>query len=366
MTPTMLIGNVLVPLLGALMCTLPTVSRPTLQFGVRVPPAHVGAAVIRQERRTFYRRSAAVAVCCAAAAVISWRSGSDWLPRIILLLELAADASCVWLARRKIIAVKTAEGWFAGLRQTVVADTSWRTQPQPFPVRWLIPAVSVIAATLVIGILRYPHLPDQLAIGLPPPGARLVPRSPVSAFALVIAQLYVTSMWTGLMVLVYRSRPDIDRADPTASLRGYRGLLDSYTRAALTLLGLVDLTFLLAALQRWQLYQLHGVGAILPALPALAGVLILVVVAMRAGLERARSAGSGERPRPGSAADRDDDRFWKAGLVYINRSDPAIMVAARIGVGWTFNVGNPAAWLIIAVFIATAVGLEVIRLAAGM
>ncbi len=50
----------------------------------------------------------------------------------------------------------------------------------------------------------------------------------------------------------------------------------------------------------------------------------------------------------------------------IDAADPAIMVTARIGVGWTLNLGNPAAWLIIAVIIATAAGLAVIRIAAGM
>ena len=361
MTPTALIGYVLVPLLGSLMCLMPAITRPTVQFGVRVPPAHLGATVIRQARRTFYWRSAAVALCCATAAAVSWRSGSWWLPRVILLLELAADTGCVWLAHRKIIAIKTAEGWFAGLRQTVVADTGWRTQPQRFPIRWLIPAVTIIATTLVIGVVRYPQLPDQLTIGLGTSGARQVPTSPVSAFGMVFSQLFLTGVWTGLMALIYRSRPDIDPANPTASLSGYRRLLDGYARAALILLALVDLTFLLGALQRWQFYRLHGVAASLPALPAVSGVLLLIAVAMRAGRDR-----GAQHPDRAAAAGSDDDRFWKAGLVYVNPGDPAIMVAARIGVGWSFNLGNPFAWLIIAIIVATAVGLAVIRLAAGM
>ena len=200
MTPGVLAGYFFVPVFGALMCAAPAVTRPTLQFGVRIPPAHTGAAVIRRERRAYYWRSAAVAVCCAALAIILWGSGPRWLPRVILLLEVAADVSCLWLAR-----------------------TSWRTQPRPFPVRWLMLAISVIAATTVIGVIRYPYLPAHLATGLATLGGRRVPRSPVSAFAMVIAQLYVTGMWTGLMVLIYRSRPDIDAADPTSSLRRYRG-----------------------------------------------------------------------------------------------------------------------------------------------
>lgn len=46
-------------------------------------------------------------------------------------------------------------------------------------------------------------------------------------------------------------------------------------------------------------------------------------------------------------------------------SDPAIMVSARVGVGWTLNLGNPAAQLIVAAIIATPAGLAVISIAAG-
>ena len=76
--------------------------------------------------------------------------GSWWLTRIILLLEVAADLSCFWIARKKIAAAKNAGDWFAGLRQTVVADTSWRTDPPRFPVRWLMPALAVTAGTALI------------------------------------------------------------------------------------------------------------------------------------------------------------------------------------------------------------------------
>jgi uncharacterized membrane protein len=123
---------------GALLCSMPAVTRPTVQFGVRVPRERAGAPVIRRERRAYYWRTAAIGVCCTLVAVATRGYGSWWLSKIILLLELAADLGCFWVARRKIAAVKNADGWFAGLRQTVVADTSWRTDPPRFPVRWLV------------------------------------------------------------------------------------------------------------------------------------------------------------------------------------------------------------------------------------
>jgi uncharacterized membrane protein len=53
-------------------------------------------------------------------------------------------------------------------------------------------------------------------------------------------------------------------------------------------------------------------------------------------------------------------------LLYVNRDDPAIMAGSRFGAGWTLNLGNPAAWLIIAGIAAARAGLAVIGAAAGM
>ena len=358
-----LAAAVMVPFFGATLCIAPAVTRPTLPFGVRVPPERARATVIRHERYAYFWRTAALGVGGTITAVLLQGHGSWWLIRIILLLLVAADLGCYWVAHQKIAAVKRAEDWYAGHRQIVATDTSWRTDPPRFPVRWLIPALTVIVVTVIVGVVRYPDLPARLAVGFGRHGA---PKSVVSAFAIVVGQLYVTVLWTGLMVLVYRSRPDIEAADPAASTRRYRRFLTACTRAVLTLLALVNLSLLLAALRNWQVYRLSGLGSALPVLPFVVGLLILGVVTVRTGQGgfRLSAAGTGHGPVPGT--DRDDDRFWKAGLIYLNREDPAIMVSARFGVGWTFNVANPTAWLIIVGMVAAPAGLVAISAAASL
>ena len=358
-----LAGQVIVPFFGALMCITPAITRPTVAFGVRVPAERARATVIRRERHAYYGRTAVIGACCAITAVLLGGHGSWWLTRIILLLELAADFGCFWIARRKITEVKHAEDWYAGHRQIVATDTSWRTDPPRFPMRWLIPALTVIATTVIVGVLRYPDLPARLAVGFGRHGA---PKSVVSAFAIVVGQLYVTLLWTGLMLIVYRSRPDIEAADPAASTRRYRRFLAAFTRAVLTLLALVNLSLLLTALRDWQVYRLSGPGSALPVLPFAVGLVVLAVVAFRTGQGGFRLSGAAAARGPVAATERDDDRFWKAGLIYLNRDDPAIMVGARFGVGWTFNVANPMARLIIAGIVAAPIGLTAIIVAAGL
>jgi uncharacterized membrane protein len=345
---------------GALMCSMPAVTRPTLQFGIRVPRERVGAPVIRRERRAYYWRTAAIGVCCTAVAVATMGYGSWWLSKIILLLELAAGLTCLWVARRKIAAVKNADDWFAGLRQTVVTDTSWRTDPPRFPVRWLVPALAVIAATAAVGALRYPGLPAYIVNG----SGHRVSKSAVSVL-IVAGQFYFIAVYSGLMLIVHRSRPDIDAADPTASMLRYRRFLAAFTRALLTMAALADLSLLLIALPDWQVYRLSGIGRALPVLPFVSGVLLLGVVAARMGQGGSRLNGNVRGLALAGGTDRDDDRFWKAGLLYANRDDPAIVVGARFGVGWMLNFGNPVAWLLIAGFVAWWAGLAVLIAAAG-
>jgi uncharacterized membrane protein len=380
MNGPILIADIIVPMVGALLCVMPAITKPTIQFGVRVPAGHVGADVIRGQRRAYYWRTAAIGACCTAAALLLRGAGSWWLPRIILVLEVAADIGCLLLARKKITAVKHAEHWFAGLRQTVVADTSWRADPPRFPRRWLLPALAVVAATVVIGVVRYPGLPGRLGAGLASGSGRAVPKSLVSAFAVVAGQLYVTALWTGLLLLVYRARPDIEAADPAGSASRYRRFLAMVSRAMLALVALADLSLMLAALQKWQVYRLSGAASVLPLLPFVLGLLIGAAVVLRtgqAGFRLPAGAGSGDRRRGASRAlgapraasealgtDRDDDRFWKAGLLYVNRDDPALLVGARFGPSWTLNLANPAAWLLIAGAVAGPAGLAAIIAAA--
>lgn len=44
---------------------------------------------------------------------------------------------------------------------------------------------------------------------------------------------------------------------------------------------------------------------------------------------------------------RQNDEFWRWGIIYNNLNDPAIWVEKRTGLDWTLNFGHKEAWLII-------------------
>jgi uncharacterized membrane protein len=47
------------------------------------------------------------------------------------------------------------------------------------------------------------------------------------------------------------------------------------------------------------------------------------------------------------AVRRDEDQYWKLGIIYFNPEDPALIVEKRFGVGWTLNFARPVALIII-------------------
>jgi uncharacterized membrane protein len=78
-------------------------------------------------------------------------------------------------------------------------------------------------------------------------------------------------------------------------------------------------------------------------------------------------AGASSDILPGGSivGDRTPDQCWRAGLFYVNRDDPAVLVEKRFGIGYTLNFGRPAAWLLLASILAlTAVPIAIAVLTA--
>ncbi len=90
-------------------------------------------------------------------------------------------------------------------------------------------------------------------------------------------------------------------------------------------------------------------------LPILAAVMVAVVVLARNNRER------DEGEKDTGLTHRDDDRYWRGGLFYVNREDPALLVARRFGVGWTLNFGNPRTAMLLVGLVALIALLITLR-----
>jgi uncharacterized membrane protein len=77
------------------------------------------------------------------------------------------------------------------------------------------------------------------------------------------------------------------------------------------------------------------------ALPILA-LLLLIFGLTSYGFRRSSPTGKAE-----PLGDRTPDECWKGGIIYYNPDDPALWVEKRFGIGWTVNLANPRAWMVL-------------------
>jgi uncharacterized membrane protein len=69
-------------------------------------------------------------------------------------------------------------------------------------------------------------------------------------------------------------------------------------------------------------------------------LLLLIVLAVFVVRYHRAVAAWGGSEKATRADAPDDDRYWRGGVIYINRDDPAVFVPKRFGVGWTVNLGS--------------------------
>ncbi|GAA2334729.1 DUF1648 domain-containing protein [Streptomyces caniferus] len=342
----------------------PSLTSPTLPFGVRIPAARADAPLIAEQRKR-YRWLVGTAGGALAALNVGLSATTHFLvwPGVVPALILAVFLAAFNRARVAVAAAKRDEDWYRDLRQGVVTDTSLRTDPEAFPWLWSIPALLIVAATVVTSIVRYPSVPERLAVHFNASGIpdRFATKSVGSAFFPVFVQAGVTAMILVLAWFSFRARPELDPARPTDSARRHRRFSVRAVISLLVLAACVDLSMLAGAWPIWHTDQ--KLSPVLVLLPILVGLAIVVGVAVRTGQGGSRLPAEGDGAPEGNTGvvRRDDDRYWHgAGSLYVNRADPALLVQKRFGFGWTLNFGNPRALLLFALIVGLPLALPLI------
>jgi uncharacterized membrane protein len=362
---------VITALLAGLVAAMPALTPPGISLGVRVPAAHQDDAVVRSSIRRFRLAQLGVwAVVALATLVLAFTLPIVAAALPVLLFVVLSGVSYV-IARAPIARAKRDGDWFAGVPVRLVAEI---TAPRPHrpPLVWPAAALAVLAAATAVGVSVYPSLPEQVAThfrfdGTPDETAA---KSVWSVFgALIIAALTV-ALLTVLSAVAARSsvRPSGGDSPETSAARARRQR--SVLAALLSQLTVV-IALGLSSLQVAQWLLPKPAAAITGAALGMIALLVIVLafnVTRLTAVQRIDAPGDDDAPSPQARAEApDDDRQWRGGIFYMNRSDPAMLVPKRFGVGWTINLGSPGGAaigiLILLVLVAAIVAGVVVALA---
>jgi len=345
---------------GVYSLLMPSLTRRDVFFGVTMTPnaraTPLGHRILARYRLAIGLTTVAVLgllVLVYAAAPDEWLV-SPWVSMGILgaLLLLGLPYLSAHWASRRLAAPAEATHDTA----PPAAGRSARRYGDAVPWVWELLPVALIAATTVYLAQQYDGAPRLIPTHYDINGHAnaFAPKSVGPFFMLVWVQLFIEVFLTGIALLLVGARAIPGQASERYRRIWLRGLFGIKT-LTLAYLGVI------AAL----IGSSAGATTLSPALFLIPlGVFLLLVfggvtvLAVRTGQGGAR-LGSPEE----TATDRMNDRYWKLGVIYINRDDPAVFVERRFGIGWTLNFGNPRGVLALVVLLAAPLALVAVILA---
>lgn len=331
-----------------LLLLMPSLTRRDILFGVTVPPntrdTAEGQTIIQRYRLGVLVlaviQASGLALVWALAPARFWASiGIVVIPLVLVLLP-DIPYLLAWRASRALASAAPPSA-----APAPSAGPHPRRYGDYLPLVWEALPLALIALTASYLAMTYAAAPAIIpthfdAAGNPNAYSH---KSIGSYFMLVWTQVFLYALITFLSVFTVHAKAQPTAADETFRLRMLRYLFGTKT-LLIALMGLLAYAVAQSALSghadiNWVIWALMG-GVVL----VLGGAIWLGVTTGQGG---SRLSGNGQ-----NATDRIDDRYWKLGGIYANPNDPAIFVERRFGLGWTINVGNPRALLVLLVLLA--------------
>lgn len=361
-TASLLLGmlGLVLPITGILMALTPYLMPKRECFAVTVPDAAVNDSYLRKLKRTYLAAMLVLTALATAATVAACLIDPQHAALPVFIAGIFAVCvigyGLMLYFRRRVQAYKRAQGWRAEGSRAVgfVGDEPF---PRPLSLRWGLLYLPVIAVTIAIAVAGYNTMPDQIPMQIDLSGevSRYADKSPgVAAFPVLftvfMAGCFLVSQW-----MILRSKKGGDPAAPAASAWAYA----MFARAQSIML--VAMGLMLSFIGPLMELVFVGVFTLEQMIAPIILIILIVVVASLAVSLIYGQNGSRLIARVGQsdAMPRDDDRFWKLGIFYVNRDDASLFLPERFGIGWTINWGRPAAWALVAGFVLLVAGFVV-------
>jgi uncharacterized membrane protein len=357
---------VVLVMLAVMYWLMPALTRRDLLFGVTVPAnareTPLGQSIIRRYRLASLALVLLSALALALLALFAsdafWESGGSALLILVPLALLSLPYLWAYRASRGLRQVAEASGMPPVGEPEPVADLRPRRYSDAIPLFWEALPLALIAATALYLATTYAAAPAIIATHIDAAGRpnAYTPKTIGSDFLLVWFQLSLYILLTVMGVLLVRAKAQAGRASAR-----FRQVWLRYLFGLKVLLMLLFGGIAASIAQAEIASSAASIWWVLPASLVFVAVVIIAAITLAV-----RTGQGGARLSPAeTASDRMDDRYWKAGAIYVNRNDPSLFVEKRFGVGWTLNFGNPKAVIALVVIIAAAVLLPLLPLLLG-
>ena len=336
----------------AMQIFVPYIVRETIVFGVTVPEQNVKHSALAIAKKRYAQTVAFYGgLILIIMLVLDWFLAPTGSSQGILLISclfgmLAVSMALYWLNHQKIMNLKIREQWGMNIKQVRAIDLTARSRDELLPWPFYVVPIGVTVFLFVFTLLHYDQIPDAVAVHWGPSGAADAWREKTyfTAVSLPLVILMMQCMMWGVADSLKRSAIRLSVNRPQESLEN-----ELKTRKFMSWnIALISysLTVLLTILQLSNIYPSMAEGKKL--LPVFITFLFLIIGSVLVYAWKKRQLRLNYDDNVVSEVmDIDEDRYWKGGLIYINRQDPSVFVEKRFGVGWTMNLANPRGYIVI-------------------
>jgi len=339
---------------------MPRLTRPDVYFAVTVPPdfrdSAEGCSILKRYRVQVTILSVLALLIVLAAVRFPEPHYVIGLTLAGLFLQVVGAFFAYYRARKRVLPHATGP---ATVREAALVPREAHL-PGGWPLQF--PPFALLAATAIWLHIHWGQIPEVFPVHW---GANGRPNNwATRSFAGVYRPLLMGALLCALMAFMAYAMLRWSRLIRVGGAAGqaerrFRLVVVSILVAAEYFLALVFMWTSLLPLS----HQQAGPPGFVPVLVfALAFTVIVVALMIRVGQGGTRLAGAaaGASGALAPVGDRTPDKYWKLGLFYVNRDDPALFVEKRFGIGYTLNFGHPGAWVFLAVLVAVIVAITLI------
>ncbi|KOS64587.1 DUF1648 domain-containing protein [Lysinibacillus agricola] len=336
----------------ALQVFVPFIVRETIIFGVTVPEQNVKHPILRNMKKHYAQIVGISGVMFLIIMIVSYYvfAQSGFMQGNLLLgclfAMLAVSMTLYWVNHQKVLKLKKQEQWGLNIKQVRAIDLTARSRDEMLPWPFYVVPFGVTAFLIIFTFLHYDQIPNNIAVHWGPSGEadswRRKTYFTVISLPLIML-MFQCMMWgivdsikrSAIKLAVNRKEESLEDQLKSRKYMSWNIMLLSYA-----------FTILFTVLQLSNIYPSMTAGNKLLPIFILFLLLVLGSVLVYAWKKRKLRVKYGDHVAS-EVMDVDEDRYWKGGLIYMNRQDPSVFVEKRFGVGWTMNFANPRGYIVI-------------------
>lgn len=335
---------------------MPKFLKQTEVFGVYVPEQYAREKAVVQ-LKTRYMTVVLTTGLIIFAGYLFWALTQNPVEDTLALVSVGVQFTSLFISigyyfimHVRVKNLKAEQGWTAGKNEVRVVDLKFQEKLQLIPrIIFIIPMIVTIGL-IIYTYMKYPEMPDMIPTHWGPSGQpdAFSEKTYFSVISMPLILLVMQGMFLMMSEGMKFAGVKINPANKKTSVAQQLAFRKYSSWFALFIS--ITMTLMMGYFHLQSIHPEIGSAWIMFALPLAFLIITFVgvgIYTMKVGQSGSRLKVEDTNSNIGEKIAVDDDKYWKGGLIYINKDDPSIFVEKRFGVGWTFNFGRPISWIVL-------------------